>query len=335
MVIVEAIAVSTMVSNDLVVPLLLRTRAFGASHHASAREIGGVLLAIRRVGIFVLLLLGYLYFRIAGEAYALVSIGLISFAAVAQFAPALLAGMYWKGGTRAGAHRRPARRLRLLGVDADAAVDGALGLARRRASCARGRSASRCSGPSSFLGLAGLDGLTHSLFWSLLVNVGALRRRVAVARALGARGEPGAALRRRLRARRRGRPVRARAGVLARPGAAGRPARARRAAARRASARSALLADYARRTGAPEHRLDRGRRAARAARRDAARRRHRQRLGARDGGVGGRGGDARRRGRDAHPRRGLAAARLLARARGAVAARCSRRPPSCAPPTSS
>ena len=50
-----------------------------------------------------MLLLGYLYFRIAGEAYALVSIGLISFAAVAQFAPALLGGMYWRGGTRAGA----------------------------------------------------------------------------------------------------------------------------------------------------------------------------------------------------------------------------------------
>ena len=50
-----------------------------------------------------MLLLGYLYFRLAGEAYALVSIGLISFAAVAQFAPAMLGGMYWKGGTRAGA----------------------------------------------------------------------------------------------------------------------------------------------------------------------------------------------------------------------------------------
>jgi hypothetical protein len=49
------------------------------------------------------LLLGYAYFHLAGEAYALVSIGLISFAAVAQFAPAVLGGMYWKGGTRAGA----------------------------------------------------------------------------------------------------------------------------------------------------------------------------------------------------------------------------------------
>ena len=49
------------------------------------------------------MLLGYLYFRLAGEAYALVAIGLISFAAVAQFAPAVIGGIYWKGATRAGA----------------------------------------------------------------------------------------------------------------------------------------------------------------------------------------------------------------------------------------
>ena len=51
----------------------------------------------------MILFLGYVYFRLAGEAYALVSIGLISFSAVAQFAPAILIGMFWKGGTRNGA----------------------------------------------------------------------------------------------------------------------------------------------------------------------------------------------------------------------------------------
>ena len=101
MVIVEAIAVSTMVCNDLLMPLLLRTRRFSALGHGG--DLTRVLLAIRRGAIVLILLLGYLYFQLAGEAYALVSIGLISFAAVAQFAPALLGGMYWKGGTRAGA----------------------------------------------------------------------------------------------------------------------------------------------------------------------------------------------------------------------------------------
>jgi hypothetical protein len=66
-------------------------------------DLSGILIGIRRAAIVVILLLGYIYFRAAGEAYALVGIGLISFAAVAQFAPAMFGGMYWKQGTHAGA----------------------------------------------------------------------------------------------------------------------------------------------------------------------------------------------------------------------------------------
>jgi Na+/proline symporter len=100
MVIVEAIALSTMVCNDLVMPLLLRSRRLALSEQ---RDLTRLLLGIRRGAIVGVLLLGYVYFRLAGEAYALVSIGLISFAAVSQFAPAVLGGMYWRGGTREGA----------------------------------------------------------------------------------------------------------------------------------------------------------------------------------------------------------------------------------------
>ena len=100
MVIVETIALSTMVCNDLVMPLALRIKALRLNERS---DLSGLLLGIRRWAIVAILLLGYIYFRAAGEAYALVGIGLISFAAVAQFAPAIFGGIYWKGGTRNGA----------------------------------------------------------------------------------------------------------------------------------------------------------------------------------------------------------------------------------------
>src|SRR5688572_7946209 len=100
MVIVETIALSTMVCNDLLMPVLLRMKALRLNER---RDLSGLLLGIRRGAIVMILVLGYLYFYLAGEAYALVSIGLISFAAVAQFAPAIIGGIFWKGGTRAAA----------------------------------------------------------------------------------------------------------------------------------------------------------------------------------------------------------------------------------------
>ncbi|HSV71102.1 MAG TPA: sensor histidine kinase [Methylibium sp.] len=165
MVIVEAIAVSTMVCNDLVLPWLLRHRVF------AARDVTGLLLGIRRAVIVGLLLLGYVYFRVAGEAYALVSIGLISFAAVAQFAPALLGGLFWKGGTRDGALAGLlagallwAYTLMLPSIaksgwlDASFLTQGLFGVGWLR--------------PERLFGLGGLDNLSHALFWSLLANAG-------------------------------------------------------------------------------------------------------------------------------------------------------------------
>lgn len=189
MVIVEAIAVSTMVCNDLVMPMLLRFKRLGTR---SGGDLTRLLLTIRRAAILGLLLLGYAYYHVAGEAYALVSIGLISFAAVAQFAPAALLGLYWKGGTLRGA---------LAGLLAGAALwawtlllpsiaksgwiddgfvrDGPFGLAWLR--------------PEALFGLQGLDPLTHALFWSLLVNVG-LFVLLSLARAPSAREAAQAAL---------------------------------------------------------------------------------------------------------------------------------------------
>jgi Na+/proline symporter/nitrogen-specific signal transduction histidine kinase len=169
MVIVETIAVSTMVCNDLVMPLLLRLRRFG---RRSGGDLGGVLLGIRRAAIVGVLLLGYVYFHVAGEAYALVSIGLISFAAVAQFAPAMLGGMYWRGGTRSGALAGLLAGFALWAYTLmlpSIAKSGWLGTGFLE----HGLFGIELLRPEQLLGLRGLDGLTHSLFWSLLANVAA------------------------------------------------------------------------------------------------------------------------------------------------------------------
>jgi Na+/proline symporter/signal transduction histidine kinase len=166
MVIVETIALSTMVSNSLVLPILLRRGRMLAAH----RDLGRLILRIRRLTIVVVLLLGYGYFRLAGEALALVSIGLISFAAVAQFAPALLGGLYWRGASRRGAiwgivagflvwaYTLPLPSLAATGwVSESFIVDGPFGIG--------------LLAPHALFGLTGLDEVSHSMLWSMLVNV--------------------------------------------------------------------------------------------------------------------------------------------------------------------
>jgi signal transduction histidine kinase len=169
MVIVETIALSTMVCNDLVMPVLLRMRRLRLNERP---DLTGLLIGIRRSAIVLILLLGYLYYKLAGEAYALVSIGLISFAAVAQFAPVILGGIFWKGGTRAGA---------LCGLLAGFSLwvytlflpalarsgwlpielleTGPFGIA--------------LLNPQQLFGLTRLDNITHAMIWSMIANIGA------------------------------------------------------------------------------------------------------------------------------------------------------------------
>jgi len=168
MVIVETIALSTMVCNDLVMPVLLRLKALRL---AERRDLSWLLLGIRRGAIVAILVLGYLYFSLAGEAYALVSIGLISFSAVAQFAPAIIGGIFWKGGTRAGA---------ISGLAAGFVVwiytlllpsfakSGWLPIT----FLSHGLFGTDLLKPQQLLGLQGLDDITHCLFWSMCANVG-------------------------------------------------------------------------------------------------------------------------------------------------------------------
>jgi Na+/proline symporter/signal transduction histidine kinase len=96
MVVVSSIALSTMISNDIAVPLLWHSRLeAGAS---LARRI----LWLRRTVIVGIALLAFGYYRVTSGSTSLASIGMLSFAAIAQFAPGLLAALYWRGASRAG-----------------------------------------------------------------------------------------------------------------------------------------------------------------------------------------------------------------------------------------
>jgi len=168
MVIVESVAVAIMVSNDLVVPFLLRMRGRDAQRDQPP-DMGAVLLLARRIAIFVVLCLAYLYYRYAGEAQ-LAQIGLLSFAAIAQFGPAFFGGLFWRRATAAGA---------ITGIVAGVLVWGFTLLLPSfvdsgffgRTILDKGLLGFEFLRPQALFGLSGWAPLTHGVFWSLGVNV--------------------------------------------------------------------------------------------------------------------------------------------------------------------
>jgi signal transduction histidine kinase len=165
MVIVETVALGIMVSNDIVMPLVLQRRA---GLLAGRDNVGGLLLAVRRIAIFVILFLAYVYYRLAGDAQ-LAAIGLLSFAAVAQLAPAFLGGLIWRRATARGAMAGMAIGILawaytlLLPSFADAGIIGQSLLSQGPWGIAALR-------PQALMGLD-LPPLAHGVTWSLSLNV--------------------------------------------------------------------------------------------------------------------------------------------------------------------
>ena len=166
MVIVAAIALSTMVSNHIVMPIWLTARKGGATVSGDVRNF---ILLSRRISIGAILALGFLYYRFSGGGEALAAIGLISFTGVAQVLPALVGGIFWRGATRLGA---------ALGLSIGFAVwaysmflpsfgesavltahiltDGPWDISWLR--------------PRALFGIEGIDPLVHAVFWSMTLN---------------------------------------------------------------------------------------------------------------------------------------------------------------------
>ena len=166
MVIVAAIALSTMVSNHIVMPIWLRAAGGGASRSGDVRHV--VLLA-RRVSIAGVVFLGYLYYRLSGGGTALAAIGLIAFAGLAQVLPAMVGGLFWRGATRAGA---------LAGIVTGFAIwlytsflpSFGPGVVLSADLIAAGPFGFAWLAPHALFGIGGMDPLIHSVLWSLSLN---------------------------------------------------------------------------------------------------------------------------------------------------------------------
>jgi Na+/proline symporter/signal transduction histidine kinase len=100
MIIVETIAISTMMTNSVILPFLLESRKFKEKF---TFKILNLAIWLRRFSIVLIVLLGYGYYSIISNLFSLVSIGLVAFVAISQFAPILLGGIFWKNGTQKGA----------------------------------------------------------------------------------------------------------------------------------------------------------------------------------------------------------------------------------------
>ncbi|WP_426687733.1 hybrid sensor histidine kinase/response regulator [Rhodanobacter ginsengiterrae] len=166
MVIVAAVALSTMISNDLVMPALLRIRRLRLEHRS---DLSQLVLAVRRVAILLLAAMAYAYYRVAANAENLAATGLLAFAAVAQFAPALIAAMYWRGASRRGV---------VVGLAGGFAVWVYTlllpALIRSDQWLQHGPFGWDWLRPQALFHLSGWEPVMHGTFWSLLVNVGCL-----------------------------------------------------------------------------------------------------------------------------------------------------------------
>ncbi|WP_405229514.1 NahK/ErcS family hybrid sensor histidine kinase/response regulator [Lentisalinibacter sediminis] len=168
MVIVASVTLSTMVSNEIVMPLLLRANALGGGE---IRTYPRLLLHVRRIAIVAIALIAYGYYRVMDQTTELASIGLLSFAAAAQFAPPILLGMYWPRATRSGAMAGLAAGFALWIYTLmlpSVARAGTLG----SELVAKGPFGLGWARPEALLFDLGVDPLTHGVFWSLGANLG-------------------------------------------------------------------------------------------------------------------------------------------------------------------
>ena len=168
MVIMTSVALSTMLCNDVIMPLLLRSNFFGL--RAQSRPVTSVLMMVRRLSILGILLLAYLMHRLVNQAYPLTVIGLLSFVAVAQFGPAFVGGLFWQRANKIGASVGIAAGFFIWAYTL--LLPSAAPLWPAFAEIVRnGPWQLALLKPNALFGLEGLDPISHATLWSLAANL--------------------------------------------------------------------------------------------------------------------------------------------------------------------
>lgn len=168
MVIVATIALSTMVSNHIVMPLWLHYNASVASVSGDVRNV--VLLA-RRISIGGMVMLAYFYFQLSGGGAALAAIGLVSFAGMAQILPIMIGGIFWRGATRTGAIAGLTTGFFVWSYSLFLPSLGG-GVVFTEAALANGPWGLSWLAPQALFGIKGVDPILHCVLWSMVLNTG-------------------------------------------------------------------------------------------------------------------------------------------------------------------
>lgn len=160
MVVVETIALATMVSNDLIAPALFRNPRF-----ASRMDLSGLILNARRATIIAIMAVALVWALAIPENQQLASIGLVAFAAMAQFAPVLILAVY--GGDRDAVAAK-------AGLSSGLIVwTYTLALPQVMPPAALAALSGTLIDPVALLGIDGLSPISHGTLWSIGANLAA------------------------------------------------------------------------------------------------------------------------------------------------------------------
>ncbi|WP_293452211.1 ATP-binding protein [Planktotalea sp.] len=166
MVIVASIALSTMVSNHIVMPIWLH---FKEGRVSISGDVRSVVLLSRRLAIGAIVMLAYFYFRLSGGGSALAAIGLVSFVGVAQALPVMVGGIFWRGATRTGALAGLAIGFFIWAYSLFLPSLGT-GVVFSEMMMTQGPFGIEWLAPQALFGIKGLDPILHCLMWSMLLN---------------------------------------------------------------------------------------------------------------------------------------------------------------------